>query len=162
VGSFIAELLNIPQVSDIVRLNISAQERQATVERYLGKGDREELECSLPALFSVELALNDPRYPTLPHKLAAAVAPVEIISTESLGINRESEKAMTKIAKISLPRPKTRKVFTPDSSLSAEDRLRQMMVGGNAKAKEAGDTLEGTPAELAEHIVKFLKQEKIL
>lgn len=162
VGSFLAELLHIPQVSDIVRLSIAAQERQATVERYLGKGDREELECNLPALFNVEMALNDPRYPTLPQRLKAAQAPVEIMSAQSLGINPESETAMTKVAKISLPRPKTRKVFTPDSSLSAEDRLKQMMTGGSAKAKEAGDLLEGTPEELAGHIVKFLMQEKIV
>ncbi len=161
MGSFIAERLQIPQVSGIVSMDLAVSERKVIVERYLGKGDREEVECDLPALFTVEMALNDPRYPTLPKRFAAEKKVVEIIDPKALGISPEQEVSLTEIRKISLPRPKTRKVFTPDSSLSAADRIKQMMSGG-AKSREAGDVLEGTPEELAGHIVKFLVQEKVV
>jgi electron transfer flavoprotein beta subunit len=79
VGSCIAEMLQVPQVSGIVGLNLFAQERKASVERYLGKGDKEEIECDLPALFTVEMGLNDPRYPALLNRLSAEKTAVEVL-----------------------------------------------------------------------------------
>ncbi|MBW1902934.1 MAG: electron transfer flavoprotein subunit beta/FixA family protein [Deltaproteobacteria bacterium] len=160
VGSFIAEWLRVPQISGIVSMNLSAPEKKAIVERYLGKGDKEELECGLPALFTAETALNDPRYPTLPNRLSAQEAEVEALDTVALGIDSDSEESMTQIMNFSQPRPKTRMVFSPDSSLSASDRLQQMMSGGDTN--EPSDILEGSTDRLAGHFVEFLIQEKIL
>jgi len=160
LGSFIAELLHVPQVSGIVELDVSAHERKAIVERYLGKGDREEIECSLPALFTVEMGLNDPRYPTLPNRLKAEGAKVEELAPDALRPPSDSDEARTELINFSQPRPKTRKVFMPDSSLSATDRLKQMMAGSGTK--EPSEILEGSTDLLAEHIVEFLIQEKML
>lgn len=162
VGSFLAERLNIPQVSAIVRLNLFSNEKKVVVERYLGKGDREELECNLPALFTAEMGLNDPRYPALSRRLLAAKTDIEILDITSLGVSPNKAVGLTDILKFTQPRPKTRKTFSPDSSLSATDRLKLMMAGGGAKPKEDSNVLQGSPDELAEHILKYLIQEKII
>ncbi len=162
VGSFLAEKLHIPQISGIVRLNLLFNEKKTVIERYLGKGDREELECNLPVLLTTELALNDPRYPTLSRRLLADKVEIEILDTASFGVNSAKVEGLTEVLKLSQPRPKTRKTFSPDSNLSATDRLKLMMTGGGAKPKEASSVLDGTPDELAGHILKCLIQEKII
>jgi electron transfer flavoprotein beta subunit len=160
VGTFVAELLNIPQVSGIVKLDIVPQGKKTLVERYLGKGDREEMECCLPALFTVGKGLNDPRYPSLPNRILAEKMKIEEIDWIDLEFGSE-EKALTKVTKFFSPKPKTRKMFTPDSSLSALERLNLMMSGSSSK-KEGSTVLEGSANQLADHLVKFLVQNKFL
>jgi electron transfer flavoprotein beta subunit len=159
MGPFLAELLDIPQVSNIVKLEFS-QDKKTIVQRYLGKGDREEVECLLPALFTTELGLNDPRYPTAPNKILAKRMNIEVVDPQSLGIDVTEEEGMSPVKKFAPPRPKTRKVFTPDSNLSVSERLNMMMSGG--AAKKGGTLLEGSPKESADQIVDFLIQNKIL
>ena len=69
-----------------MELSVSTHDKKAIVERYLGKGDREEIECRLPALFTVEKGLNDPRYPTLPNRLKAEEAKVEELAPDAFAI----------------------------------------------------------------------------
>jgi len=90
-GSFIAELLHIPQVSGIVRLEILPEKKKAIVERYLVKGDRQVVECNLPALFTVENGINDPRYPSLPNRLLSEKKNIEVIDLTSLGLIIDQE-----------------------------------------------------------------------
>jgi electron transfer flavoprotein beta subunit len=160
VGPSIAELLNIVQVSGIVRLEVFPQEKKAIVERYLGKGDREAIECDLPALFTVEKALNDPRYPTLPNRLRAEKQEIERLEISSFGIPSDPELELGKSMKLSPPRPKPFRLFTPDSGLSASERLRLIMSGGITEKKS--DLLEGTPEEVSDKIMEVLIQEKII
>jgi electron transfer flavoprotein beta subunit len=160
VGSFIAELLRVPQISGIVGLDLFAEQGKALVERYLGKGDKEEMECRLPALFTAEMGLNDPRYPTLSNRLAAEKAEIEALNPATLEVISDEEENRTELMQFSQPRPKTRKVFTPDSSLSGADRLKQMMSGGSTD--EATDILEGPVDQLAGHIAEFIIQEQVL
>ena len=130
------------------------------VERYLGKGDREEAECDLPALFSVEKSMNDPRYPTLPNRLRAEKQVIERIEATSLGLRFDVKMGLSKFASFTPPRPKPKKVFTPGSHLSANERKRLIMSGGVAEKKS--DLLEGAPEDVAEKIVDILVQEKIV
>lgn len=159
VGSFLAELLDIAQVSGIVRLDVLPDMKKAIVERYLGKGDREVMECNLPALFTVEKSMNDPRYPTLPNRLQAERQRVERIEPTSLDINPK-EPDLSKFTRFTPPRPKPKKLFTPDSYLSASERRRLIMSGG--LAHERSNLLEGAPEDIARKIVDILIQEKIV
>lgn len=161
VGAFVSEFLNVPQVSGIVKFELYHRDRKAVVERYLGKGDREEVESILPALFTTEIGLNDPRYPTVPNRLIVEKRKVEVVDPGSLGIDFTGEETLTPITKLFPPRLKTRNVSLPDSSLSASDRMNQMLSGGGAK-KEGGAILEGSAKESAKYIVEFLIQNRIL
>jgi electron transfer flavoprotein beta subunit len=62
VGPMVAELLNIPCVTYISELKL--ENGKATVKREV-EGGMEIVESSLPALFTAEKGLNEPRYPAL-------------------------------------------------------------------------------------------------
>lgn len=62
VGPMVAELLNIPCVTYISELKL--ENGKATVKREV-EGGMEIVEAALPALFTAEKGLNEPRYPAL-------------------------------------------------------------------------------------------------
>jgi len=62
VGPMVAELLNIPCVTYISELKL--ENGKATVKREV-EGGMETVESALPALFTAEKGLNEPRYPAL-------------------------------------------------------------------------------------------------
>jgi len=160
VGSSIAELLDIPQVSGIVGLEILPEKKKAIVERYLGKGDRQVVECSLPALFTAENGINDPRYPSLPNRLLSEKKDIEVIDLTSLGLRIDKEMDLTKFMTFLPPRPKPKKLFTPDSNLSASERMKLIMSGGFNEKKS--DLLEGKAEDVANKVIEVLDQEKLL
>jgi len=160
VPTLVAELLNLVQVSGIISLEPFPKEEKAMVERYLGKGDREEIECKLPALFTVEKGLNDPRYPTLPNRLLAEKHEIEVIEESSLGARLDNVPDLSVSAQLTPPRPKPKKAFTPDTHLSPGERLKLIMSGGAADKKS--DLIEGIPEELANKIMEVLIQEKVI
>jgi electron transfer flavoprotein beta subunit len=160
VGTFVAELLDITQVSGIVRLDVVPESKKAIVERYLGKGDREAIECDLPALFTVEKSMNDPRYPKLPDRLRAEKQEIEIVETTSFSTHFDVKLNLSESASLTPPRPRPKKVFTPDSHLSANERRRLIMLGGIADKK--GDVLQGAPEDIAKKIVSILIEEKFI
>lgn len=45
------------------------------------------LECSLPALITTDLRLNEPRYATLPNIMKAKSKPFQVESLQSLGLS---------------------------------------------------------------------------
>jgi len=130
------------------------------VHRSLGRGDRQVLECSVPALFTVEKGLNDPRYPSLPNRLSAKKAEIEVIESSSLGLSTVDEMNIVQYMTLSPPRPKPKKVFTPDSNLSASERMRLLMTGQKTE-KKAG-LVEGNAGDIAGKVVKVLVQEKVV
>ncbi len=69
VGSGIAEILGIPSVTAIKKIEIG--DGKATVERVLADG-YETIEVPLPALFTVSNEIGEPRYATLKGIMAAA------------------------------------------------------------------------------------------
>jgi electron transfer flavoprotein beta subunit len=74
VGVMVAEMLGLPSVSVIVKLDIA--NGKATVEREI-EGGREVLETSLPAVFTAQKGLNEPRYPSLKGIMGAKSKPIE-------------------------------------------------------------------------------------
>lgn len=74
VGTIVAELLGLPSVAVVVKLDI--QEGKVVCEREI-EGGREIVETKLPAVFLVQKGLNEPRYPSLKGIMAAKNKPVE-------------------------------------------------------------------------------------
>ncbi|MBI5894502.1 MAG: hypothetical protein HZB24_00290, partial [Desulfobacterales bacterium] len=161
VGGFIAAHLSLPQVSGIVDLKLADSGKRAVVHRAMGKGDRMEVECDLPAVLTVDLGLNDSRYPSMPDRFCARKMPVVVITPERSSMERNGYEALSRTTGFSFPRPKTRKVFTPDSNLSVTERMKAMLMGGGAK-KEGGSVLEGTDDQLAGYLCDFLRENNIL
>ena len=75
VGSGIAEILGIPSVTAIRRIEVS--DGKATVDRVLADG-YETIEVSMPLLVTASNEIGEPRYATLPKIMAAAKKPITV------------------------------------------------------------------------------------
>lgn len=69
VGVYVAEILGIPSVSTIVDFQYNNGDIQ--VKRELEGGIKSLITTKAPALFTCQLGLNTPRYPTLPNIMKA-------------------------------------------------------------------------------------------
>ncbi|MCJ8012368.1 electron transfer flavoprotein subunit beta/FixA family protein [Paenibacillus sp. KQZ6P-2] len=96
----LAQLLDIPHTSSITKLTINGQ--KATLERD-AEGDTETLEVSLPAVFTAQQGLNEPRYPSLPGIMKAKKKPFHQKTAADLGVSDSEVTAKTKRVSLSLP-----------------------------------------------------------
>ena len=83
-GGMLAELLGLPVVTSVVAMDVNIKENTATVSRRLERGARAFMRCQLPALFTTDIMLNEPRYPTLPGRKRAAGQEIRTVSYKDL------------------------------------------------------------------------------
>ena len=81
-GPMLAGLLGWPQGTFVSKLRVA--DGHARVTREID-GGTEELELTLPAVITVDLRLNEPRYVRLPNLMQAKKKPIETIPVEQLG-----------------------------------------------------------------------------
>ncbi len=116
VGSALAEYLGLPQATAISRLQIA--EGVATVEREV-EGGVEVLRVPLPAVFTVERTINEPRYPTLPGIMKAKRKEIRTLTLQDLGLDPAQvgpAAARVRYARFDPPpRREAGRVVTPDS-----------------------------------------------
>lgn len=74
VGTMVAELLGLPSVAVVVKMDI--QEGKVVCEREI-EGGHEVVETKLPAVFMAQKGLNEPRYPSLKGIMAAKSKPIQ-------------------------------------------------------------------------------------
>jgi electron transfer flavoprotein beta subunit len=133
VYAALAELLGIPHVSVVTKLEIGADGKSATAEREVEGGAKEVIQASLPALFAAQKGLNEPRYASLPGIMKAKKKPIDVVDLAKSGLSADevgAKGSKLKALKYALP---------PE--------------------REAGKKLEGEPEELAVKLVKLLREE---
>jgi len=160
VGAYIAELLGLLFVSCVVGLELLPNKKEAKVKRALGKGDKEVVECLLPALFSIERGINEPRYPTLPNLLRALDQKIECWDREFLGFQDGDIQSMTEVVEVLYPRPRPKRIATPDSHMNGFERVLSLLAGSRTEKK--GHILEGPPESMASEIFRFLIENRII
>jgi electron transfer flavoprotein beta subunit len=163
VGPVIASKLGVPLVSRVIDVQVKNEEKKIIVQRRLDGVNREIVEVGIPCLLTVDPLLDRPRYPSVRSIRMAQRREIEHHDRSSLGLSLEevgSAGSKTRIVKFSVKKPRPKRLFTPDSSLSAAERIRLIMSGGMTEKKD--NRLEGNPAELVSELVKFLRQGKIL
>lgn len=104
VAPRLAEALDIPQVTTIVKLEVNGD--KATIVRDV-EGDQETVEVSLPVLVTAQQGLNEPRYPSLPGIMKAKKKPLETLDLDDLDIDEDDVEAKTKTIEIFLPPQKS-------------------------------------------------------
>jgi electron transfer flavoprotein beta subunit len=124
VGVLVAEMLGLPSLTTVV--DFSYQDGTVTAKRELEGGIRAIVKVKTPALFTCQLGLNKPRYPTLPNIMKAKKK--ELMSVE-VGDLLQAD-----------PRQQTATVYFPEK-------------------KGGGLVLEGDIAELADQLIKILKEK---
>jgi electron transfer flavoprotein beta subunit len=89
VGSALAENLGIPQVSLVVKVELSEDRKSAKVNRQI-MGGEEILQVPLPALLNAQKGLNEPRYASLPGIMKAKKKEIKSMKVADLGVAAES------------------------------------------------------------------------
>ena len=100
VGPRVAELLDIPYVTTITKLDIDGS--NVTIVRDV-EGDSEVIETTLPLLVTAQQGLNDPRYPSLPGIMKAKKKPLDELELDDLDLEEDDVEAKTKTLEIYLP-----------------------------------------------------------
>jgi len=85
-GQMLAGLINWPQATFCSDITISADQKSCEVLREID-GGAERIKTSLPAVFTADLRLNEPRYATIPNIMKARKKKVEEIKAEDLGVD---------------------------------------------------------------------------
>lgn len=124
----LAGVLQLPHTGSITKLIIDGHGK-ATVHRD-AEGDVEVIEVSLPALFTAQQGLNEPRYPSLQGIMKAKKKPFKELSLDDLGLSPDVLQARTQRTDLSLP-----------------------------PARKAGQVLRGDLPSQAAELVKLLRSE---
>jgi len=88
-GAMLAELLGLPQVTLVTKIDVSADKSSATVERDV-EGGKEIVEVPLPCVITSQKGLNEPRYASLPGIMKAKKKPIDKKTAADLGIGAEA------------------------------------------------------------------------
>lgn len=87
VGIMLAELLGIPFISKVSKLDVDHEKRCVRAERDGDEG-REAIESSLPIVITTEKGLNEPRYASLKGIMAVKKKTIEKRTASDLGIDK--------------------------------------------------------------------------
>lgn len=109
VGPALAEILNIPSISSILKLEILQDKKSAVAHREIDEG-LEIIEVHLPALFMTQQGLNKPRYASLPGIMKAKKKEIKVLDAGALGVaSNEIGKNASRINVKKLSYPPVRK-----------------------------------------------------
>ncbi|MDD5324955.1 MAG: electron transfer flavoprotein subunit beta/FixA family protein [Polaromonas sp.] len=116
-GQMLAALADLPQATFASKVEVA--DGKATVTREVD-GGLETLIVTLPAIVTVDLRLNEPRYVTLPNIMKAKKKPLDIVTPQDLGIDVSPR---LKIIKVCEPPKRSAGIMVPDVS-TLVDKLR--------------------------------------
>ncbi len=84
LGPMVAELLNRPCSTSVIKIDVDLHKAVVVVLREIDNGERELVELDLPAVLSVQTGLNTPRYPTLSNMMRAKKQVLLTVPSSSL------------------------------------------------------------------------------
>ncbi len=122
VPAVVAELLDVPQVSVVTKLELKDGAFRA--EREI-EGAREIVEGSLPAVFTAQKGLNSPRYASLKGIMAAKKKPIDVRTLASLGLSADDLVSRISVVQVALPPPRPPgRILTGDVSETVPQLVR--------------------------------------
>jgi electron transfer flavoprotein beta subunit len=129
VGILLAEMLGLPHASVITKLDVTEDKSKATVQREV-EGGKQVVEMPLPALFTAQKGINEPRYPSFRGIRQAKRKPYTTWTAADLELDPATLDAKSELVSVTLP---------PER-------------GG-------GKIIEGEPTEAAKELVRLLREE---
>ncbi|CAG0956927.1 Electron transfer flavoprotein subunit beta [Methylophilaceae bacterium] len=132
-GISTAAYLDWPHAAVVADLQYSPGSGSAVIRRELEGGMLQEVEINCPAVLTIQLGINKPRYASLRGIKQAAAKPIEEWSLGDIGLSASDVGA--------------------DSSMS---RVRRMYVPAKGRAQ----MIEGTVAEQASRLIQIIKEFK--
>ena len=159
-GPLLAACLGFPCVIDTIEVEPEEDMQAVKVTRNIGRGMREKLRCTLPAVLAVKGEGRLP-YASLDKLTDSTTAEIDLLTPADLGITpAQMESEPLRVTGLLQPRPRTRKVPTPDSSLPAFYRILELLKGGISCRQ--GLMLEGDSEAIADRLYEILLEEGVL
>jgi len=120
----VSELLNLPQVNSVIKLELSDDKKSAKCLREVD-GDRDIAQTSLPAIITTQQGLNEPRYPSLKGIMGAKKKPITDWKAADLGIDPATLGSKLEVVKLDPPpsRPPG-KLIPGDAATAAKELVR--------------------------------------
>jgi len=160
VGPMLAARLSLPCVADVGSLTLDPKGEIITATRHIGRGEREKVECPVPAVITIRGEGKLP-YAPLDRFVESRRIDVPVLSLFDLGIPAaEFENEPARFGGQDYPRPRPVKVPPLDASLPAFDRILQLLQGGISRRRKI--MLEGNSDEQAERIFRLLLEDGVL
>ncbi len=103
-GVMVADMMGLPHCTNVVKLEVGADQKSLTINRELEGGLNEVINMPLPAVLSIQSGLNTPRYPTLPGIMKAKKKRLDVKKAADLGVAALGEAgSTTKFVKMFFP-----------------------------------------------------------
>lgn len=131
VGGILAEMLGIPHVTMVTKVDI--QGKVATVRRELEGGWEEELTVELPALLAIQTGINEPRYVSIMGIRKARGKEIKEINLKDLGL--QEDEVGEKGSQVHIE-----KVFLPP-------------------VEKAVEIIQGDPGQISERLLAVMKEK---
>lgn len=117
VGIALAELLDIPHVSVVTKLEIAEDRKSAVAHREV-EGGQEVVEAPLPAVVTAQKGLNEPRYASIKGIMAVKKKVIPEWNADEVEVEKDkvgAEAAMISFVEVTLPPERVAgKVFSED------------------------------------------------
>lgn len=130
-GMSVAKQLGWPHAAVVSALDYTPGASTTTVSRELEGGLEETITVNCPAVLTIQLGINEPRYASLRGIKQAAAKPLDVIAHSNLGLSDDDVGEAGSVSRI-------RKVFVP--------------------VKDQAELIEGTVAEQAARLAEILKE----
>jgi electron transfer flavoprotein beta subunit len=122
-GVALSALLDWPHVAVVTALNYSAGQDKATATRELEGGVLQDVEVACPAVLTIQLGINKPRYASLRAIKQAAAKPIETPTLAELGVSADAVGLAGSASRV-------RRVYIPEKG-------RAQLIEGSAAEKAA-------------------------
>lgn len=123
----VAELLNLPHVNSVIKLELSDDKKSARCLREVD-GDRDIAQTSLPSIITAQQGLNEPRYPSLKGIMGAKKKPITDWKLADLGLDAATVGARgAKLETVKIDPPAARppgKIIPGDATTAAKELVR--------------------------------------
>jgi len=132
VGIHVAEMMGLPHVAVVNKLTLVPAERRALSHRQI-EGAIELIETTLPAIFTCQKGLNEPRYASLPGIMKAKQKPLTTLTIGDLSLSPDQvgrSGAKRSLVRMELP-----------------------------AIRASGKVAQGTLDEAVQELVRFLREE---
>ena len=120
----LAEALNIPSVSSVLKLDASGTHVVATREI---DGGTKILEVPLPAVVTAQKGLNEPRYPSVAGIMKAKKKPLKTLTLADLGLTAADLAPKMTVGKFTLPDARKGGIRIPGEAAQAAQELVKLL-----------------------------------
>lgn len=124
VAGRVAEILNIPVVNVVTKLEIEGGKALATREI---EGGSEVVEVSLPAMVTAQKGLNEPRYPSMKGIMKAKKKPMKKMALADTGLDDSQVAPKVKAISFSLPEARQAGKIIPGEAAQAAQELAKLL-----------------------------------